>query len=557
MARWFLLCCVALFAAATTASADPPQHPLYEFVGPRAEKPAPAAGTISPYLVFNRCIGGCTVHGGTTNDARTNSSTLPCPSPECTVGSCSCPSGSTGTWTIHEFQNEFGQIGANGMCMTDRTTTCTSDTQCAGTCTGAGSTCAGGGRAGLACTADADCKDTCQSADWEWNAIMQCLKEVYSPFAVMVSDTAPGNGISFTEDFIAGAPADIGYGATPTGGIAPGGCSAFDNVVSFSFSNISWGAGQARVWTLCGVAAQESAHAFGLEHEYSFVDAYAANMHSTCMDPMTYRTDCGGEKFFRNAPSNCGEFMERPCACGGAQNSHQKILNVFGAGTSTIPAPTAAIVFPAAGTIVSGAFNVAANAGSRRGIDHVELWLNGYNWATVPGAAFGQNGQPDPTVYQVQAPTNVPNSILDVVIKAYDDLGAEGDSATLTITKGAPCTDDASCNLAGMTCSNGRCAWPAPTGNLGDPCTYPQFCTSGMCSPAMPNMVCTQSCTPGASDACPTGYTCEMIDNANGYCYPQSKSGGGCCEAGSSGGGWARGGFALLVLGLLVRRRRR
>ena len=41
---------------------------------------------------------------------------------------------------------------------------------------------------------------------------------------------------------------------------------------------------------------------------------------------MTYRNDCGGEKFFRNEIANCGETANRTCKCGGTQNSHAKIL---------------------------------------------------------------------------------------------------------------------------------------------------------------------------------------------------------------------------------------
>ena len=52
-----------------------------------------------------------------------------------------------------------------------------------------------------------------------------------------------------------------------------------------------------RVWGVCWIIAQESAHAYGLpDHEYEFVDYNE----STCSDPMTYRPDCGGQKFFRN-----------------------------------------------------------------------------------------------------------------------------------------------------------------------------------------------------------------------------------------------------------------
>jgi hypothetical protein len=555
MLRWFTLIFLGI---AATASADPvPESHLFTFSGPRAEVAPPPQSQISPYIYFNRCIGGCIVHGGTTDDARVNASSIPCPAPQCSGGSCQCPSGSSGTWTIHEFQNQYGQTSTQGgTCFGDGLTHCTTNATCSGTCTGAGSTCAGGAKHGQSCTGDPDCQDICDTADYEWSQLMQCLKDVYSPFAVTLGDTPPANGLSYTEDFIAGAPADIGYGAGGVGGIAPGGCDAKDNVVSFSFSNVTfWGTGQNRIWQLCATAAQETAHAFGLEHEYSFITAYPANNHSACMDPMTYRTDCGGEKFFRNAPSNCGEFATRPCNCGGAQNSHQKILNVFGPGTSIIPAPTVSITFPATGATVTGAFVVAVHAGSRRGVDKVELWLNGYKWADAGGAVFDGTGQPDPSTYSLQAPQDVPNSVIDIVVKAYDDLGLETDSNMITVTKGAPCTAADSC-ATGQKCDNGRCLWDPPSGQIGDECTYPQFCVSGMCSPSGMKQICTQDCTPGVSDSCPNNFECVATSNADGYCYTKSD-GGGCCQTGSSGGGIVASAMSALVLGLVLLRRRR
>jgi hypothetical protein len=556
MLRWFTL---ILFGIAATASADPagPESHRFTFVGPRAEASAPAS-QISPYIYFNRCAGNCIVHGGTTDDARVNASTIPCPTPQCSGGACTCTGGSSGTWTVHEFQNQYGQTASmGGTCLGDGVTHCTANATCSGTCTGAGSTCAGGAKAGQACTGNQDCQDTCDTADYEWAQLMQCLKDVYSPFGVTVSDMPPANGLSYTEDFIAGAPADIGYGAGGVGGIAPGGCDAKDNVVSFSFSNVTfWGTGQHRIWELCATAAQETAHAFGLEHEYSFITAYPGNSNSACMDPMTYRTDCGGEKFFRNAASNCGEFATRPCVCGGAQNSHQKILAVFGAGTSDIPAPTVGITFPAAGAGVSGAFVVAASAGSRRAVDKMELWLNGYKWSEVPGAPFLADGQPNPSAYSLQAPQAVPNSIIDIVVKAYDDLGTETDSATVTVTKGSPCVTADTC-ATGQKCDTGRCLWDPPTGNIGDACSYPQFCVSAMCSPSGMKQICTQDCTPGVSDSCPTGFECVATSNADGYCYTKASDGGGCCETGSTPlGGIAATGLSVLALGLVLRRRR-
>ena len=571
---WLALAIVAAFAV--PAFAGPPKHPPHPTFTAPLGPTTKLDGVISPWIYFNRCTGGCTVQGTTADDARDMDSSMPCAAPQCDIaqGSCQCPGGPSGTWHVHEFANAFNQVGSNGTCTGDGVTQCTVDATCSGTCTGNGNTtCVGGSFNNSPCAGDQDCADICDTADYEWNAVMQCLKEIYSPYNVTITDQVPQN-VSYTEDLLAGTGADIGYPADlGVGGLAPVPCTPQGNVITFSFANENWGKGQDRIWQLCRVAAQESAHAMAIEHEYSFLTAYPANGNSACMDPMTYRDDCGGEAFFRNAPSNCGEFMERACYCGGAQNDHDKLLAAYGPGTSTVPPPTAAITVPAAGATVNAAFPVSASAGSKRGITSVELWLNGYKWQTVPGAKFLGEGQPNPSVYSMSGPASVPPSIIDIVVKAYDDLGGETDSATVTIMKGSPCSADTDCSAKapGQECStmhpsdypggSGRCFWPTPTGALGDPCTYPQFCTSGECSPTTTDQKCTQDCTVGIAGSCPVGYDCIMDNGIDGFCYPSAKSTDtGCCRVDGSdapGALWLHGGIAALVLGLVMRRRRR
>ena len=230
-------------------------------------------------------------------------------------------------------------------------------------------------------------------ADEEWNALVTCMKEVYSPFDVTVTDVKPEN-VSYTMAIVAGNPGDIGLDNSILG-IAPlaSDCSPQDNVISFSFANHHGNFD--RVNNLCWTAAQETAHAFGLDHEYVFADGTSA-----CNDPMTYRVDCGGQKFFRNKAASCGENEVRPCRCGGSQNSHTKIRAVFGEGTSIVPPPTVDLVSPKSGTITA-ATPFTVSAGSQRGIAKVEVWINNYMWAEKPGAKFLGAGQPNPSTYQL------------------------------------------------------------------------------------------------------------------------------------------------------------
>jgi hypothetical protein len=387
-------------------------------------------------------------------------------------------------------------------------------------------------------------------ADAEWAQIVQCMKEVYSPYAVMVTDVKPPAGASYHEAIIAGHPGDIGM-TSDILGAAPlaSDCSAIDNVVSFTFANQHPPVG--RVDNICWTAAQESAHAYGLDHEYAF-----SNHRSACSDPMTYRADCGGQKFFRNQAATCGETAPRDCKCGGTQNSHQKLVSVFGPGTPITRPPAVVMTEPVATDGMLGAA-VVASAGAQRGVARVALVINGFAWAEVPGAPFLAAGQPDPSSYSIAVPAALPDSIVDVQVVAYDDLEISTASPVVTVTKGAPCTTAAAC-ATGQRCAAGKCLWDPPAGEIGDPCTYSQYCKSLYCEGAAGSQVCSQTCTVGAG-SCPSSFVCEALvaGGDDGVCV---TGGAGCCSVDRGGtGGWVPGGLAvaLLVQVRLARRRRR
>jgi len=391
---------------------------------------------------------------------------------------------------------------------------------------------------------------TSPAADAEWAQLVQCMKEVYSPYAVTVTDVKPAPGSSYHEAIIAGQPQDIGQDQNVLG-VAPlaSDCSAIDNVISFSFANRH--DANDRVNNICWTAAQESAHAFGLDHEYSF--PHTPTDRSACNDPMTYRVDCGGQKFFRNDFANCGEDSKRACKCTSLQNSHQKLLGVFGAGTPITASPTIAMTTPTPGGALGK--GLTFEAGSQRGVARVELYFNGYLWAEVPGADFGAHGQLDPAGYSALVPAGLPDSIVDVKAIAYDDIGTSTASEVVTVTKGAACASAATC-ATGQRCEAGKCFWDPPAGELGDTCTYKQFCKSGLCTGTASEQICTQSCVPGATDSCPSGLACVMQTATTGVCFLQDS--GGCCSVDRGGGAWwVHASIAGLVLGLMVRRRRR
>lgn len=446
---------------------------------------SPAVPEVSPFLYLNRCSGGCVVHGGTSNDARTQHSSIP----------------PAGDYNISEFADSTGATGA--------------------------------------------------AADADWAAVVKCMQEVYSPYAITVTDQVPIN-TSYTEAIIAGQPGDIGRPIDNLG-VAPiaANCAAEDNVISFSFANHHPGTGITRLLDICWTASQESAHAFGLDHEYVFTDGS-----STCRDPMTYRDDCGGEKFFRNSRAQCGEDAPRDCRCGGTQNSHAMLLNVFGPGTPITAAPHVSIVGPGTGSMILGGQIVHATAGAQRGVAKVELFLNGSQWASLPGAAFGQNGQPDAD-YALTVPTTVPNSIIDIVVRATDDLGVSTDSAPITVTKGQACTAASEC-LQDQTCTDGKCAYPPPPGKLGDACPYSQYCESWECVATDVGKRCVSDCEVDEPASCPANFTCQDLGGGKGACVEVEVA--GCCSVAHGSGRslpWPAFALSALVLGLALRRRAR
>ena len=145
--------------------------------------------------------------------------------------------------------------------------------------------------------------------DEAWDAVVTCVAGLYEPFGVEVTDVDPGEAPHF-EAIVAGSPSEIGE--SEIGGLAPFACGVIDNAVTYSFANI-----YGSVLDICETVAQETAHSFGLEHEY------------LCEDPMTYLTGCGA-KAFRDVDAPCGEMAPRECACGGAtQNSYLRLMREF------------------------------------------------------------------------------------------------------------------------------------------------------------------------------------------------------------------------------------
>lgn len=367
--------------------------------------------------------------------------------------------------------------------------------------------------------------------DAAWNTVVTCVRDLYAPYGVQITDTAPDDATAHVEVMIAGKPAELGLDNN-TLGIAPltSDCSPQRNVIAFAFA----GAHQAsNLSDLCSTTAHEAGHVFGLDHAFE------------CRDPMTYLTGCG-QKYFLNLDLPCGEFMAptRACKCSVKQNSHEKLSQTLDVGTLPT-APKVDIIVPALGATVTEGFVVTSKIVEPRWLSRVELWINGWPYsASRPGASTA------PVV--LTPPRTLSDGILDIEVRAYDDLGTLG-TDTLTVTKGVACTNATMC-AAEQICDAGHCRYPTPTGQLGDACDSNDQCVDHLCVGTSDVTTCSKICVVGRTDQCGE-LACVASADGYGVCTTVAASeSGGCCDAGTdnSSGPLLLG---LLTLGLLATRR--
>ena len=386
--------------------------------------------------------------------------------------------------------------------------------------------------------------------DAVWEQLMECVRDVYAPYDVEVTDVDP-SPLPHHEAIAAGNDFEIGWSAGGVSG-APSSCTPTDNVISYTFANQF---AASRVESICAVVAQESGHSFGMpDHIYD------------CTDPMTYLGWCG-RAYFRNKSMPCGEFaLNVPaCACGGVRvNSHVMLSEALGPGTQP-PPPTVGITYPPPEAQIGEEpiFQIAAS--DPRGVVRIEIFLNGWRWKTfnerdsiVPPFSW-------PTSYNISFTEPIPPGIVDVEVRAYNDLGLPGafpdgpsySTAEVTVLRGDLCSSPDDC-FDGQRCEEGRCFWDQPVGELGESCEFDQQCIGedvydGHCADSGDGRICTYECVAGINDFCPEGYHCPGAEGAEGFCMPgDGEPPPGCCSTGGSRGS----GLLALLVGLLLFRRR-
>ncbi len=204
------------------------------------------------------------------------------------------------------------------------------------------------------------------TSDAKWAETMACVRDMWAPFDVSVTDEDPGS-TPHVEVHIGGSPASIGFGSN-IGGVAPMAldCSVVERSIVFVFPN-SLGN---RPQSVCEVVGQEVGHSYGLDHELE------------PSDPMTY-LPFNGERTFRDKTASCGESTARPCgfegyaACRANQNSFRILLDRLGAPGSDRVAPVIEVTEPRDNAIVEAGFAVSASATDNVGIERMTLFVDG------------------------------------------------------------------------------------------------------------------------------------------------------------------------------------
>jgi hypothetical protein len=373
-------------------------------------------------------------------------------------------------------------------------------------------------------------------SDATWNSIVSCVKATYAPFDIQIVTTEPASTTDYFEVVVAGTCSSLDT-TCPSGvvGRAPFNCGVIDDGLSFAFGGDSYYS-QDTVNRLCWTIAQESAHVFGLDHEY------------LSSDPMTY-LDGVEPKRFQNKAAQCGTNSPAQCYCGGStQNSVAMLTSILGSSAPT--PPIVKILDPANGATVTAGFPLHATATDDGTIDRVELRIDNKLIQTLSTLPFAFN-----------APADLGIGSHHVEVRAYDAQMTPG-SAFIDVVEGKPCVAEADCGGGGKVCVDGRCvAGPSDPGGLGTMCTKPADCVSGQCNGAGGAMYCTEVCDPTMT-GCPSGFECNPTTQANvGVCWPGGNDNGGGTTAGCNADGGSTGalpiGLGLAFTAFALRRRRR
>ena len=252
-----------------------------------------------------------------------------------------------------------------------------------------------------------------------WNQVMTCVKDLFAPFDVEITDVDPGPDVPHIESVVAGSPGDLGQ-RDDVGGVSPftSSCTVIPNSIVFTFANVFGN----DMETVCEVVAQEAAHSFGLDHEL------------LASDPMTY-LGFSGLRRFQDVEADCGERTVRPCGlpggqvCRQKQNSVRLLLERIGPAQGSTPTEPGMVTItsPPSGATVPPGFTVDASLAPNVTATRVELWIDGALSATKTAAP-----------YRFTTSEALPEGQHTIEVRGYGAADEGLSSVNVTVRNGAP-----------------------------------------------------------------------------------------------------------------------
>lgn len=400
------------------------------------------------------------------------------------------------------------------------------------------------------------------AADAE-EAVFDRLKGYYLPYNVTLTTTQPSGSYSMV--LVGGNHALVGE---PSGvaGVSPLDCTnanATNVVYAFADDLTPLYGG---VVALAVTAAHEAGHSFGLEH----TDNPADLMFSVAPSSPAWSSYDIFHLSFTSSASFSGfnggstEPVAESCGRANPLDNDQILKTNLGASTGgDRTAPTLDWTLPPSGAKgVPLSFLVAFSASDDVGVKKIEI----YKEENQVGIDLIHVLRQQPYALSLTASEG---EVFALVAEAVDAAGNRSSQLRIfTASAKYPpmCTTQAMCP-SGRTCMNGFCQLP-----LGEPCASSEDCQSGRCGTPVATSICTQKCD--ASAPCPTGFVCAGSECVPSGAMPGSDGGVPDCtadsscppDAGSDTGGKSGCSFAatpapapiaLLLLGLMFRRRRR
>jgi hypothetical protein len=251
-----------------------------------------------------------------------------------------------------------------------------------------------------------------------WAATVSCMKDLFKPFNVTVTDVDPGN-VPHMEAVFGGTPQQVGMDAN-TAGVSPFtlDCSIIENSVVFTFT----GAFQLTSREACEIMAQEVAHSYGLDHEL------------LASDPMTY-LNYNGNRAFQNQTAQCGESTARQCGINGSvcrANQNSVTLLTERLGASDAIAPMLSWTSPSNNSTVPPGFEVHASGTDNIAVTGATLKIDGMQVDAKTGSG--------PFVFTT--PTTLAEGAHTLIIEITDGKNPQTETRNVTVKKGAPPPSD-------------------------------------------------------------------------------------------------------------------